>query len=411
MDKHLIKRLFRIIVPCLVVYCLVSCSKSDDYKKYLEGGEITYTGKIDSVTVYSGKERVYVTGLFLADPKIEKLRVYWGNRTDSVDVAIQRTENVDTLKLIIPVEEGVHNFEFVTFDGLGNKSLTVYKTGVSYGARYSSGLINRPVSNSYISEGDEGWIEWGGMDLTSGVIATEVSYTDENAAEHRFLVPIDSTASLLPEDYVIGESVKYRTLFRPDTLSIDTFYTEYTELNFTRYVTALYLTNTTAPFATSASTGVRWATPANWVTNSAVKNYLSNGVYYGGVDLNQNSRLTMESGWNSTNLLSFTNGKIYQTTILPAGNYEYEVDIDDASSSGSFYIVVAKGTSIPNIESLSSEAFKYLSFVNRTGTLSLSFELTEETELSFGFVGSLVGTGSTGQYWKANSVKLKYLAQ
>lgn len=411
MKKTYNKILTRISFLLALAVYFGSCTKGDEYKKYFEGGETVYTGKIDSVIVYSGKERVYVTGLFMADPKIVKLKAFWNGRKDSIEVPIQRTTGVDTLKLMIPVVEGVHNFEFITFDAQGNKSLPVFKTGASYGARYISGLINRPVANAFISETEEGVIEWGGMDLTSGVFGTQVKYQTTDNKEKSLIVPIDDSENTLPKDYRIGTEVKYRTLFLPDTLSIDTFYTEYASTNFTRYVTSQYLKNTSAPFATSAFSGSRWGTPATWVTNTAVKNFLLNGVYYGGVDGNQSYRLTMEAGWSSNNLTSFTNGKIHQTTTLPAGKYEYVVDVNGASSSGSFFIAIAKGKDIPNIENLATQAKAYVSFVNRSGIITLPFELTEETELSFGFVGSLTGTGSTGQYWKVSSVKLKYLAR
>ncbi|MBE8722215.1 DUF4998 domain-containing protein [Sphingobacterium pedocola] len=409
MKRFLNNRLSRLNLLVVISLYLASCTKSNDFLKYLEGGEITYTGKIDSVVVFSGKERVYVRGLFLADPKVVKLKVYWDNRGDSIEIPVVRTANIDTLKLPIPIKEGVHNFEFITFDAAGNPSLPVFKTGTSYGSRYISGLINRPIANSYISETDEGWIDWGGMDLTSGVFATQVFYQNTGGQEKAVIVPIDTTSSMLPEDYQIGSAVRYRTLFLPDTLSIDTFYTNFATTQFTRYVTSLYLKNTSAPFATSSFSG-RWGIPADWITNTAVKNFLSNGVYYGGVDLNQNRRMTMEAGWTTGNLTSFTNGKIYQSATLPAGSYEYEVDIQDAGG-GSFYIVVAGGEELPNIEQLAQDAIGYVNFGGKKGVLTIPFTLASETRLSFGFLGTLIGSSSTGQFWKANSVKLKFLAR
>ncbi|WP_373459075.1 DUF4998 domain-containing protein [Pedobacter sp. W3I1] len=42
----------------------LACTKADDYKKFTEKGEISYTGKLDSVKVMSGNNRVYIRGLF-----------------------------------------------------------------------------------------------------------------------------------------------------------------------------------------------------------------------------------------------------------------------------------------------------------------------------------------------------------
>ncbi len=48
--------------PVMLIYIIATllmvsaCSKMDEYKeKYITNGEITYTGKIDSVRMFSGK--------------------------------------------------------------------------------------------------------------------------------------------------------------------------------------------------------------------------------------------------------------------------------------------------------------------------------------------------------------------
>ena len=69
----------------LLLIILSSCSKIDGYKSiYTAGGQIVYPGKMDSVKVFSGKNRVKITGLFTSDPKIVKYRVFWNSRQDSI---------------------------------------------------------------------------------------------------------------------------------------------------------------------------------------------------------------------------------------------------------------------------------------------------------------------------------------
>ena len=55
-----------------VSVAFVSCSKWDDYKKYTAAGETVYSGKMDSVKIYSGNQRVQLMGLLSADPMITK---------------------------------------------------------------------------------------------------------------------------------------------------------------------------------------------------------------------------------------------------------------------------------------------------------------------------------------------------
>lgn len=380
------KNLLYGLLLTLVGFCLSSCSKSDDYKKYLEGGEITYPGKIDSVIVYSGKERVYVTGLFIADPKVAKLKVFWNNRQDSTEFAINRTQGVDTLKLMIPVIEGVHNFEFITFDNQGNKSLSVYKTGVSYGARYFSGLINRPYYTADYFAGDENTtISWGGIDLTSGATFTEVQYTN---TEGKLVTQRDSIGfgeSVL-KNYLPGEPLRYRTVFVPDTLSIDTFYTNYATNVLPRLA---YLRNIDFPFQRSSWDGARWGIPASWTVNAAAKNAGSNT--YGGYELRSGSGvLSLEGGWG---LPGVTNGKIYQTTNLQAGRYRVTINAVDRGASGTVYFAAAEGTSLPDQAGLASGAIAYVNCAT-SGNHVLEFTLTEAKRLTLGFVGNMPNTGS-----------------
>ncbi|MGY0036733.1 DUF4998 domain-containing protein [Pedobacter sp. NJ-S-72] len=112
------------IIPFMMLI-LSACTKMDEYKtKFAAGGPIVYPGKIDSVKVLSGKNRVMITGLFTSDPQIVKYRVFWNSKRDSIEVPIIRTNGVDTAKLIIPnLPQGVMSFEVRTYDKLGHISL------------------------------------------------------------------------------------------------------------------------------------------------------------------------------------------------------------------------------------------------------------------------------------------------
>ncbi|RYE17761.1 MAG: hypothetical protein EOP45_15215, partial [Sphingobacteriaceae bacterium] len=89
----------------LLVTVIVSCSKSDEYKKYLENGETFYTGKLDSVKVYSGRNRVKIMGLLPADPKITRCKITWNDGKDSAVYPISKGVGVDSFSQIINVPE------------------------------------------------------------------------------------------------------------------------------------------------------------------------------------------------------------------------------------------------------------------------------------------------------------------
>lgn len=374
------------VVIGFIAVALGACSKSDDYKKYLEGGEITYTGKIDSVTVYSGHERVYVTGLFKADPKIEKLIVYWGNRADSVTVPIERTPGIDTLQLYIPIEEGVHNFEFVTVDGEGNRSLSVFRTGTSYGNRYISGLINRPYNLADYFAGDlAATIGWGGIDLTSGATFTEVEFTN---TEGKRIIQLDSihVSESILKDYMPGSSLRYRTVFLPDTISVDTFYSSYVS---DIVPNLAYLRNISFPFQRAAYDGNRWGTPAGWTVNDAARN-IGNGAY-GGYELRGvGGALSLEGGWGLPGVI---NGKIYQTTNLQPGTYRITISAIERGAAGSVHFAVAEGKALPNEADLDGNTLVYTALPDNNAR-TVEFTLSKAAEITVGFIGNMPDSGS-----------------
>ncbi|PUV21796.1 MULTISPECIES: DUF4998 domain-containing protein [Sphingobacterium] len=398
-----IKTIFIATMLSVTMLFLLCCSKSDDYKKYLEGGEIAYTGKIDSVKIYSGNERVYITGLFMADPKVERLKIYWDNRKDSTELKINRTTGVDTLKLSLKISEGVHNFELITFDAQGNKSLSVFRTGVSYGERFSSGLINRPsYSADYFAGDQKTTVNWGGIDLTSGAQFTEVEYTNTAG---KLVVQRDSIkfGKSVLANFLPGKPFRYRTLFVPDSLSIDTFYTNYSANILPKEV---YLKNMNFPFETLEMGGDRWGTPAYWLVNEAAKNYRTSEVkYYGGIEIrDKKACLSLEAGWwqwasPSPNLAPIVNGKIYQTTNLQPGKYRFTVSKIDKGSAGVVNLLAAKGNRLPDQADLNTA----ISYKTISGNQAiLEFTVIEAGSVTLGFLGNMNGTASDGSYFKVS---------
>lgn len=230
--KRIIKKYFlHSFVILLALAGLGSCTTMDEgYKNFIKNGEISYTGMVDSLKIFSGHNRVQVNGLFIADPKITECRIFWNNKQDSLVVPVTRTHGVDTLRVIIPnLVENIYNFEVRTYDKLGNKSIAVTSIGKVYGDRYQQSLINRPiVSTTLVSP--KLTINFATMDTSTGVFSTEVTYTNTSDVLKTVAVPYFSTdpknpinASIVIPDYKNG-SFSYRTLFKPDPTCIDVFY-------------------------------------------------------------------------------------------------------------------------------------------------------------------------------------------
>lgn len=403
--KYTISKRAKLAMAILCSFTVfASCSKWDDFKKYVEDGEISYVGKLDSVQVFSGKERVRLYGLFRADPKVEKVRVYWNDRKDSIDYSVDVAGGDRYFDEILPVEEGIRSFVFVTYDAKGNKSVPVTAIGRSYGDRYQNTLRNRLVSSA-VDDGGVVRINWVAMDLSAGPVGTELMYASDTGPK-RLVVPIDQEVTELDDLNNDATTFSFRTLFLPQAASIDTFYTDVSTAAIAKNVTDLYLKNTQVPMETSAQSD-RWAIPTHWVVNEAARNHRDpDGNRYGGVDFWFGGPfLAMEAGWSDDNMTTIRDGKIHQTVSLPAGIYTFEMHIPDCTNGGEFYTVAALGEALPNVANLeTSIAFMRTS---TPGWHRLVFTLPEAATVSLGFVGNLESYGGGGgTFWRIDRVTL-----
>jgi hypothetical protein len=384
------------IAMLAVVLVMTGCSKFDAYKdKYLQAGSISYPGIIDSVTVLSGKNRVMLKGLIVADPKLVKYRVFWNSRNDSIEGFIHPTGSVDTFKAMIDnLTEGALTFEIRTYDRDGNISVPVTLTGNVYGEIYQSSLTTRGITKAEVQPDNSALINWADVNADAGVIGMQVKFTDNSDIDHDTL--LQSTAaglsSSLP-DFKSGTSISYRTAFLPNKAAIDTFYTDYQIKSVKSEVTGVYLKNTQQPFAKNFSTDSRWAVPTDWDVNAAALNH--NG--YGGWGSDNGTVLVMEGGW-AWGSSPIVNGKMSQTVTLPAGKYTFTVTVQEGNAS-TVFIAAAEGATLPDTDNLGSA----LASGDWKGG-PISFTLAEATQVTIGFVGNL-GENS-GEYFRVNKVQL-----
>lgn len=375
-----------------------SCTPMDSYKDFIENGEITYTGRVDSVKTFSGDGRVKIQGLLLSDPKIVNVAAIWNDYRDTLMLDIVRSAYADTIMFEINnLEENTWNFILKTYDVDGNTSVPVYATGQSYGNRYKATLSNRYLSTPIYESGVLN-AEWADGDYLTGLIGSEFIYTNTNDEEVvLWKDPTSSNNKLAIVDYKKGTDVSYRSLFVPDETCVDTFYTEFIkeQVLSLKNVTSSYLKNHSSPIKYATFDGSRWGTPADWVINDNIKTTTSG--LYGGYELRSGvGCISMEAGWG---LKACTNGKIYQTVTLPAGEYRFQINLTSNGSAGTKYMVVAAGNELPDFNDVASDAIVFADITTKI----VSFRLNQETEVSIGFVCNLPGAG---EYAKINDVYL-----
>lgn len=380
----------------LLVLIMSACSKMDDYKtKYMAGGSLTYPGIMDSVKFLSGRNRVMLTGLFTSDPKIVKYRVFWNSKQDSIEVPVHRSSGVDTVKLIIPnLPEGMMSFEIRTYDALNHMSIPIRTAANVYGDQYASGLTNRPIVKAEFQLDKTVKITWVDVNADAGISAIEFKYTNsDGVAKDTVVKSVDRTfVTSLPKP---GTKISYRTIYLPTPTAIDAFYTNYQDQSLND-VTILYFKNYQQPFTSTAASGTgRWRIPTDWTVSASAKNHGG----YGGWGSDNSTCLAIEAGWGAG---AVTNGKIYQTMTLPAGNYTYSITLGPYGYSGPAYIVAAAGTTLPDAALVPTSSLGYSNLNSST----MSFVLTQTTQVSIGFVCNFgAGSGSAGEYFRILGTK------
>ena len=396
--KNLHLYIYVAVVSCFMILWSCSDQEYDDYKKFADGGEINYTEKVDSLKSFSGKNRIMLQGIIDADPKITEFRVFWNDGRDSVSVPITRSGGVDTLEVTIAdIPENIYNFQIRTYDAAGNKSLVSNVTGAVYGERYQNTLFNRPVLANDLVSGTL-TISYASMDLTTGVIGTEVLL---DGASEPIFIPIDSEEYEI-SDYVVNSSYKYRTLFLPEETAIDTFYTDY--ISFTPIPKPI-LVNAKAPFATVKRGGEvgannRWGTLADWTTNDAAKTFGNPPV--GGFDNNEGLAAMGQESWGSPLI---RNGKIYQQVEVKEASYALNVFVRNGNklneAGTKVYLAIVDGDGLPDVDNIVDNPI-VLGYKRITGTgdYVIDFDANQDMTVSVGIVTDFTIDQS---YWKIMS--------
>ncbi|HEX6428190.1 MAG TPA: DUF4998 domain-containing protein [Niastella sp.] len=219
-----------IVMICCAI--LFSCSKMDDtYDDFIKDGEVVYTARVDSVKAYPGNNRMGLSMLLLADPRISKVDVYWeiSGRQDSTNKAIQRTAGVDTVWFSFPkLAEGTYTFNIYTSDNAGHRSVKTDVIGTVYGEKYIAQLVNRAIKNgTHDDVAKTATIKWFGVG--EDVIGEEIIYTDLTGVVRKQYEKHEGSADslmVLP-DFKKGNTFQFRTLYKPAPNAIDTFYSNY----------------------------------------------------------------------------------------------------------------------------------------------------------------------------------------
>lgn len=209
----------------LIISGSVACGDmSDTFSEFTEGGETIYIGKADSVKIRGGRERIELSWYLLSDPKVTGYKIFWNNRRDSVTGSVVKTENVDTVRVLLEnMPEYVYNFEIYLNDNYGNSSIKSTAIGRSYGVFYEGALLNRTYFNIRRLTGTSNIvINWTNSSET--MVGVELSYIDVNSNNVELMIGKQNLDTI--RDIPVKGSFQYRTAFKPEPNALDTFYSK-----------------------------------------------------------------------------------------------------------------------------------------------------------------------------------------
>ncbi|HBQ57482.1 MAG TPA: hypothetical protein DD786_10085 [Porphyromonadaceae bacterium] len=222
------KRLLTKLSFCFLIILVYQygCTEFDDFKKYIPDGEIIYTSKVDSVMTYPGNNRIKLSWIN-KDLRISKYVISWNNNQDYVSVNVDESLSIkDTISTFISdIEESDYEFTIISYDNDNNKSVKSFFSGKVYGENYRKTLMNRGVKIAKTFVGSNLTnIEW--HNPSPNEVGIEMIYTSHNDVEvTKYLPQTESITSIT--DYKEGTPFKFRTLYLPEPIAIDTFYTDY----------------------------------------------------------------------------------------------------------------------------------------------------------------------------------------
>lgn len=223
------KYLFILII---FVSTLAACSgMQHDIEQYLHEGEKIYVGKLDWIIVQPGKNRIMILGKMPYGITQTKCVISWmspSGEPGSQEFEINRQGPEDVFQFLIhPLEEGQHDFKIITMDSKGNTSIVVEAGGYSYGDIYQSTLTNRKIASVEKTE-ENARINWLPIN-NEQFFSCEVEYDKTDHTVGKITVAKNDSGTDLP-DYMLEGKVKWRSIYFPDPVSMDVFYTEWEEI-------------------------------------------------------------------------------------------------------------------------------------------------------------------------------------
>lgn len=200
-----------------------SCeSLRDTYNDFVGDGERVYVGKLDSVRVFSGYERVMVEGLMHYARTAKTVVVEWTGRDGKVYQKVDELSGYskwDTLKMNISgMDEGITRFFVYTQDASGNRSVSDEAFVDVYGPNFLLTQSSRSIKSINLDENYSIVIEWN--DPEYYVVDTKLSYTNTSGTVESMMISRRDKKSKI-DNWKRGSMLEAVTRIRPKETDLD----------------------------------------------------------------------------------------------------------------------------------------------------------------------------------------------
>ncbi|GHT54878.1 hypothetical protein AGMMS49982_20230 [Bacteroidia bacterium] len=208
---------------------------NDKHESYFENGEIIYIGKVDSLKLFPGNERLLLQ-YRVSDPRAKNLNISWLQGRESLEIPVLVHPPDSTFERYIgkndkTIAEGSYTLKFVVWDDKNQKSVVVEGNVNVYGQTYQDRLTNRPLISAEEAVGNNVTLQWAGATGNDefGII---LRYTNTAGEPDSVRYKSDEIISpMTVPDVQLTSPMTYQTLYLPEPTAIDTFFTEPQKIN------------------------------------------------------------------------------------------------------------------------------------------------------------------------------------
>jgi len=167
----------KIILSISLIAVCIGCNDMDKIHEQYLGGEIIYSGKLDTLLVRPGMYRAQLEGYTHLLGNSNKVIIEFDSRTEVFDI----DNNVSEIYSVIieNLEEDFYEFDVTTQDQEGNVSVPQTVSGYAVGDIFVEDQSPREI-NDFSFESDGNYVNFFGNAESEFVIFTTLDYDNEN---------------------------------------------------------------------------------------------------------------------------------------------------------------------------------------------------------------------------------------